>query len=123
MKIFREDELETELERCRSELAALRGGKTSNGPSMAPPPPRPRPVSATDEPCELCGEAGHDLEHCPIFAGPDVDSPSTRAPASRCVRAVKVVADRWRSTGEPFCSDCESYGHTPEECPSAEECF
>jgi CAP-Gly domain-containing linker protein 1 len=51
-KIYREDELESELERYKK-MAGVPSSSRGGG-------------NGEEEECEMCGELGHDLEACPI---------------------------------------------------------
>ncbi|GJN91450.1 hypothetical protein Rhopal_004473-T1 [Rhodotorula paludigena] len=106
-KIYREDELETELEKYKA-LAA----KTP-GPSAAARPNGS--VKKTDSlvgkgnvECEMCGEKGHDL---------DSEKRSSVASTS------SAAAGNGVGGAADYCDDCEEYGHSLEDCPLASEIF
>ena len=110
-KIFREEELERDLER-------LRGGHTSTPPlrrkssrtilrhSATPPPstsPPPPPVSESTTVnenlwCEICEEKGHDILGCKAVFG---DKPTTA-----------LANGERRSVG--YCENCDRWDHTTE---------
>ncbi|GAA5914168.1 hypothetical protein JCM6882_004944 [Rhodosporidiobolus microsporus] len=126
-KIYREDELETELERYKS-LASSNGHHTSS-PSSAPylngngngsankalDAGSETDGEAGEGECEMCGRTGHDLDACPEFSG----SP-TKSAASR--RGSLPPATDANGAAE-YCDDCEEYGHSLENCPLAAEIF
>ncbi|KAM0745878.1 hypothetical protein T439DRAFT_384504 [Meredithblackwellia eburnea MCA 4105] len=62
--------------------------------------------------CEMCGEQGHEIDSCPIFAG---SSGMAKTASSSSAQTV--------SNGAEFCDDCEEYGHSLEHCPLANEIF
>ena len=99
-KIFREDELESELKRLRDKSSSANQASTqhasrseksstssmiSNGSKSST-----SSTQAEDNPdaCELCGELGHDIEGCPIMSPRD---------------ALAVTDDL-------FCENCETMG-------------
>ncbi|KAJ7262294.1 hypothetical protein B0H12DRAFT_1321913 [Mycena haematopus] len=108
-KIYREDELEQELERTKEKLARQR--KSSKGSSEAVDTRR-RPasvagsdVSDTEGVCEICEKPGHDIFTCSLLsAGTPTD-------------------DRTSSDSELFCEDCESHGHVAADCPHSLDVF
>lgn len=57
-KIYREDELESELEKYKrlAAKAPAASSKTNGATSVA------------EDVCDMCGETGHDLDSCPICA-------------------------------------------------------
>ncbi|KAF7376043.1 hypothetical protein MSAN_00019100 [Mycena sanguinolenta] len=108
-KIYREDELEQELERTKEKLARQR--KASKGSSEVVDSRR-RPasvasseVSDTEGVCEICEKPGHDIFTCSLLsAGTPTD-------------------DRNSSDSELFCEDCEGHGHVAADCPNALDVF
>ncbi|KAF7965387.1 hypothetical protein HWV62_44085, partial [Athelia sp. TMB] len=108
-KIYREDELEQELEKAKEKLARAerKVGKS--------PGPRPRlsassgqtSSSASDidsEVCELCDQPGHDMFNCDGL--PPLAPKSLREDPSSL-----------------YCDDCDTHGHTTANCPHAMEVF
>ncbi|KAF7973871.1 hypothetical protein HWV62_14088 [Athelia sp. TMB] len=108
-KIYREDELEQELEKAKEKLARAerKVGKS--------PGPRPRlsassgqtSSSASDidsEVCELCDQPGHDMFNC--------DGLPPLAPKSL-----------HEDPSSLYCDDCDTHGHTTANCPHAMEVF
>ncbi|KZV63167.1 hypothetical protein PENSPDRAFT_221273 [Peniophora sp. CONT] len=134
-KIYREDELEQEVERLRAKAAR----KSSR--SGAPPPPPAEDarrgsialVSTTNprasisssiagssvnghgdvgpgvEVCEICEQPGHDIFTCEALKG-------SGAPVGPPPSGGADVPD-------VFCEDCEGYGHTAAECPPSLDVF
>ncbi|KAJ7045398.1 hypothetical protein C8F04DRAFT_1388040 [Mycena alexandri] len=106
-KIYREDELEEELERTKDKLARQR--KSSKGSSEVSDTRR-RPgsiasseISDTEGVCEICEKPGHDIFSCSLLAaGAPDDAPSS---------------------AELFCEDCESHGHVAADCPHSLDVF
>ncbi|KAK4704459.1 hypothetical protein P7C70_g1762, partial [Phenoliferia sp. Uapishka_3] len=116
-KIYREDELELELEKFKS-LVSKSGmsdrplSSRTNGTSTASHS-RNSSVLHDDFECEMCGEKGHDLDSCPEFGGT-----STNLMKMTSSSLMPTKAD-----GAEFCDDCEEYGHSLELCPMANEMF
>ncbi|KAF7361997.1 CAP-Gly domain-containing linker protein 2 [Mycena venus] len=107
-KIYREDELEQELERTKEKLARQR--KISKGSSEVVDTRRRAgsvagsDVSDADGVCEICEKPGHDIFTCSLLsAGTPTD-------------------DR-TSDSELFCEDCESHGHVAADCPHSLDVF
>ncbi|KAJ7733766.1 hypothetical protein DFH07DRAFT_928669 [Mycena maculata] len=108
-KIYREDELEQELERTKEKLARQR--KASKGSSEVDTRRRPGSVASSDVSdtegvCEICEKPGHDIFSCSLLS------------------AGGSVPDRGSSSGtELFCEDCESHGHVAADCPHSLDVF
>ncbi|KAJ7497179.1 hypothetical protein FB451DRAFT_1075615 [Mycena latifolia] len=106
-KIYREDELEQELERAKDKLARQR--KSSKGSSEVVDTRRRAEsmtpdVSDNEGICEICEKPGHDIFSCSLLgAGTSPDGPS--------------------SGTELFCEDCESHGHIAANCPHSLDVF
>lgn len=68
-KIYKEDDLEAELEKYKK-LAALNGPRShTNGSGRSGHSPSGSGNTHGDDEgllCEMCGDAGHDLDNCPI---------------------------------------------------------
>ncbi|KAM0789615.1 hypothetical protein ACM66B_000421 [Microbotryomycetes sp. NB124-2] len=126
-KIYREDELETELKKFKA-LATTNNNsnsstsnhheRTASNASSATSQSSSRRTARQDDDeggsgCEMCGETGHDLDACPIFAG---SASPTKASFSKPVRPSSADS-------QDFCDDCEEYGHSLEDCPMANEIF
>ncbi|KAJ7783014.1 hypothetical protein B0H16DRAFT_1671164 [Mycena metata] len=106
-KIYREDELEQELERTKEKLARQR--KSSKGSSEVSDTRR-RPgsiagseISDTEGVCEICEKPGHDIFSCSLLGAGTPDDAS--------------------SSAELFCEDCESHGHVAADCPHSLDVF
>ncbi|VDB83413.1 unnamed protein product [Peniophora sp. CBMAI 1063] len=134
-KIYREDELEQEVERWRAKAAR----KSSRGGAPPPPPAEDArrgsiaSVSASTNPrasiassiggssvnghgvepgvevCEICEQPGHDIFTCEALKG-------SGAPVGAPPAGGAEVPD-------VFCEDCEGYGHTAAECPHSLDVF
>ncbi|KAJ7132877.1 hypothetical protein C8R43DRAFT_1023761 [Mycena crocata] len=108
-KIYREDELEQELERTKDKLARQR--KSSKGSTEVMDTRRraasvtSSEMSDTEGVCEICEKPGHDIFSCSLLgAGSPVDGPTS-------------------SGAELFCEDCESHGHVAADCPHSLDVF
>jgi len=115
-KIYREDDLEREIERLRGKLSRAGSKKSSKTDGaekekekkeMKAPPPL---ITTTENDasavlCEICEQPGHDLFSCPILK--DNDSSAAEPSAS----------------SKEYCEDCESYGHTAANCPHSLDVF
>ncbi|RDX54967.1 hypothetical protein OH76DRAFT_1397294 [Lentinus brumalis] len=113
-KIYREDELELEIERLKEKLA--RQKKSSKTDLFEEPHARPPSSSSTlsstlgesgEEVCEICERPGHDIFTCDLLKD---DTP----PAS-----AKPRDDQ----SEMICEDCEERGHTAANCPHSLDVF
>jgi len=126
-KIFREEELEKDLERLRntSPLSPLRRKSSSSSHhrphSMTPPstsPPQPPTIEepAVDESlwCEICEEKGHDILGCKAVFG---DKPTTthRDSTASLNANGKIGMGERRSVG--YCENCDRWDHTTEGTP------
>ncbi|KAF9458432.1 hypothetical protein BDZ94DRAFT_1292002 [Collybia nuda] len=111
-KIYREDELEQELERMKDKLQrhkkssknsgdALESHGKNNGLTNTTKSNTPR-----EEVCEICERLGHDIFNCDLLKG---DTKQTH-------ESVRVASDL-------FCEDCESYGHVAADCPHSLDVF
>ncbi|KAH8828368.1 hypothetical protein DL96DRAFT_1815613 [Flagelloscypha sp. PMI_526] len=116
-KIYREacllppqgDELEQEVEHLRDKLSRQ---KKSSKSSIGSTEPKSRPSETRNgigqkesAVCEICEQPGHDIFSCSLLQDEPTVVPSTSA------------------SGEPFCSDCETSGHTADECPHSLDVF
>ncbi|EIN11336.1 hypothetical protein PUNSTDRAFT_141741 [Punctularia strigosozonata HHB-11173 SS5] len=113
-KIYREDELERELEKVKEKLGrAKKSSKSSIEPSETASIRSFQSHSSVSsfaagaangstEVCEICEQPGHDIFTCKVLAG---DEP----PASTKSTAV--------------CSDCGERGHIAEACPHSLDVF
>ena len=121
-KIFREEELEKELEQLRMGHAStppLRRKSSSSSahrpysvspPRMSPPPPPIEEEAAIDESlwCEICEEKGHDILGCKAVFG---EKPASNG-SSTVNGAGKVGMGERRSVG--YCENCDRWDHTTE---------
>ncbi len=114
LQIYREDELELEIERLKEKLA--RQKKSSKTDLFEEPHARPPSSSSTlsstlgesgEEVCEICERPGHDIFTCDLLKD---DTP----PAS-----AKPRDDQ----SEMICEDCEERGHTAANCPHSLDVF
>ncbi|BGP47793.1 hypothetical protein JCM10450v2_003658 [Rhodotorula kratochvilovae] len=130
-KIYREDELETELAKLK---ALTSGAKVSaapaNGHAKKPSAASSMLDGAEDGECEMCGEKGHDLDSCPDFAA---SSPTRTSFSSTSLAdsdaigkrscASSVMTGNGVDSAAEWCDDCEEFGHALEDCPLASEIF
>jgi chromosome segregation ATPase len=126
-KIFREEELEKDLERLRGGHAStppLRRKSSSSSqhrphsmtpPSTSPPPPptiAEEPVIDESLWCEICEEKGHDILGCRAVFG-DKPAPTTPRDSSASLNANgKIGMGERRSVG--YCENCDRWDHTTE---------
>ncbi|KAG1866743.1 hypothetical protein F4604DRAFT_2023336 [Suillus subluteus] len=118
-KIYREDELEQELERLKEKLS--RNNKKLSKNSLEPTdlPPRRRSStpnsfnrSSSEDVCEICERPGHDIFTCDLLR--DDTTPS------RDQNAVKKTNG---DSSDLFCVDCEGHGHVAADCPHSLDVF
>ncbi|KAG7445442.1 uncharacterized protein BT62DRAFT_195052 [Guyanagaster necrorhizus] len=110
-KIYREDELEQEIERLKAKLA-----KKSSSSSKHSDTSSIRRVPSTSSldasvVCEICERPGHDIFSCDLLKG---DAP---APINGTGGSMNG------GNKSLFCEDCESYGHLPVDCPHSMDVF
>jgi CAP-Gly domain-containing linker protein 1 len=128
-KIFREEELEKDLERLRNRsLSPSLRRKSSSGSghrphSMTPPTNSPPPPPTIEEEtvvdeslwCEICEEKGHDILGCKAVFG-DKPSATTNRASIRSTSTLngsgKVGKGERRSVG--YCENCDRWDHTTE---------
>jgi CAP-Gly domain-containing linker protein 1 len=122
-KIYREDDLERELEKCKQKLAQaqkpnsfsrLSGesmlSSTSARPSSTYSVSTERSVQQDDPDvdddtiCEVCGQKGHDILSCQLVFS---DAPKAQS----------------QKTAEVWCEDCESRSHSTLDCPHSQDVF
>ncbi|KAG2355679.1 hypothetical protein BDR07DRAFT_507601 [Suillus spraguei] len=118
-KIYREDELEQELERIKEKLS--RNNKKTSKNSLEPidlPPRKRSPTpsnfnrSPSEDVCEICERPGHDIFTCDLLRDD--------MPPSRDQNAVKKMNG---DSSDLFCVDCEGYGHLAADCPHSLDVF
>ncbi|KAF8591027.1 hypothetical protein K439DRAFT_1657108 [Ramaria rubella] len=122
-KIYREDDLERELERYKDKLARASQRKLSKASgesaiSLAPPSVTSEssihPDRALDgDVCEICEQPGHDIFSCHLLKD---DIPSLGRSSRTETLTDSEPADLW-------CEDCESHGHTAADCPHSMDVF
>jgi len=112
-KIYREDELEQELERMKDKLARQKKpskGATDTldvchrGNSLVNPT-----NFASQQLCEICERPGHDIFSCDLLKE---EVPRNLKPAENSGDSL-----------DQFCDDCESHGHAAPNCPHSLEVF
>ncbi|EFI28199.1 CAP-Gly domain-containing protein [Coprinopsis cinerea okayama7 len=108
-KIYREDELEQEIERLKEKIS--RAKKRSVEPSNASNRLSTSSVSSSEvvgnsgsQVCEICERPGHDIFNCDLLKDDMPTTPST-------------------TSSELVCADCETPGHTASECPYSQDVF
>ncbi|SCZ90504.1 BZ3500_MvSof-1268-A1-R1_Chr9g10859 [Microbotryum saponariae] len=139
-KIYREDELETELEKYKALAAKVPSSSSTSGGALSLTATtkgngltRSSKEEDDDEDngeCELCGDM-HDLESCPIFAGSSSPSKVGRPRASvsggqrhaKSASLASISSEGVKTSTEAYCDDCEEYGHALEDCPLANDIF
>ncbi|KAL1742069.1 hypothetical protein HDZ31DRAFT_84391 [Schizophyllum fasciatum] len=102
-KIYREDELEQEIERLNNKLAKQKK-KMSDRPSSTAS--TLSTASESTQVCEICERPGHDIFTCDLL----------KEDSGRSSRASSTTTDL-------FCEDCEGHGHTAAECPHSQDIF
>lgn len=115
-KIYREDELEQELERLKEKLSRNTKKLSKNSLEPTDLPPRKRSStpnsfnrSSSEDVCEICERPGHDIFTCDLLRDDTTDQ-----------NAVK------KTNGDPsdlFCVDCEGHGHVAADCPHSLDVF
>ncbi|KAI0309079.1 hypothetical protein OF83DRAFT_1288737 [Amylostereum chailletii] len=112
-KIYREDELEQEVERLKEKISRTQR-KLSKG-ALDVNRTADTVVSQTDDGrlgvradiCEICEQPGHDIFTCDVLKGDSM--PSSAASSS--------------TSSELYCGDCETYGHLAVDCPHSMDVF
>lgn len=119
-KIYREDELEQEVERLKDKAArAKKSSKNStetNGTRHRLSSASSNTMSsggAGQDVCEICERPGHDIFNCDLLKE-DGASKKTSTPVTT-----------WppRTVVDLFCEDCESHGHVAADCPHSLDVF
>ncbi|KAH9929550.1 uncharacterized protein BXZ73DRAFT_90402 [Epithele typhae] len=116
-KIYREDELEAEIDRLKEKLAKSQKKLSKND---LPEEPLHRPASSAstmssvgqsgEEVCEICERPGHDIFTCDLLKE-GAPPPSSASSHFR------------RDEDEAICEDCEERGHTAANCPHSLDVF
>ncbi|KAH9935437.1 uncharacterized protein B0H18DRAFT_975714 [Fomitopsis serialis] len=117
-KIYREDELERELERLRDKVARSqrKASKTSTEPTTPNAAitsdgnlPNTSVIENSQDVCEICERPGHDIFSCDLL--------KDGMPSADSVRSSTAVLE------ELYCEDCEGRGHTAANCPHSLDVF
>ncbi|KZT43537.1 hypothetical protein SISSUDRAFT_1124675 [Sistotremastrum suecicum HHB10207 ss-3] len=124
-KIYREDDLERELERCKEKLARVnkKSSKSSGEGLRIPSPHSPNTSGLRQEGqqsgdhCEICDQPGHDIFTCPMLKdGQSSHESGYEKKYSNDSRRTSDVSALW-------CEDCESAGHVAADCPHSLDVF
>ena len=121
-QIYREDELEREIERLKDKLSRSQK-KSSKTDLPLPDDPTGRPPSVastmsstlgqnTEEVCEICERPGHDIFTC------DLLKEGAAPPSAGIMGGSSLHED-----AELICEDCEERGHTAANCPHSLDVF
>ncbi|KAI0266879.1 hypothetical protein BC834DRAFT_873993 [Gloeopeniophorella convolvens] len=113
-KIYREDELEQEIEQLKERLVRSEK-KSSKRANQAPTASTAESMESmsevsfqgapTGDVCEICEQPGHDIFTCDLLRGGDASGGKDAPPS------------------ELFCEDCENYGHVAADCPHSMDVF
>ncbi|CAE6445803.1 unnamed protein product [Rhizoctonia solani] len=113
-KIYREDDLERELERYKEKLARSQrpSGESmlTNGTSKSKS--NIKVITSTVDRCELCDSKDHDGMDCPLLHDGGEDEPT-----------VKISSAVEKDKTKGWCADCEEFGHGVENCPNSQDVF
>ncbi|KAF8844266.1 hypothetical protein BDN67DRAFT_963002 [Paxillus ammoniavirescens] len=122
-KIYREDELEQEVERLQEKLS--RSKKSSRNDTEPGSEQRRASTVSTvmssdddlrstprEDVCEICERPGHDIFTCDLLKEDAPAAPSRGTPAPR-----------QSDISGLYCVDCEGYGHTASDCPHSLDVF
>ncbi|KAK0229731.1 hypothetical protein EDD85DRAFT_122029 [Armillaria nabsnona] len=115
-KIYREDELEQEIEHLKAKLAkkSSSSSKLSDTSSIRRVPSTSSLASLdAGAVCEICERPGHDIFSCDLLKG--------NAPAP--INGTGAALNGNTTDKSLFCEDCESYGHLPVDCPHSMDVF
>ncbi|KAA1472859.1 hypothetical protein DENSPDRAFT_779052 [Dentipellis sp. KUC8613] len=105
-KIYREDELEHEIERLKDKLSRSqkkisKGASESNG-SLDSLSLKSDGRQHSGDVCEICEQPGHDIFTCDVLKGDGAAG---------------------AESADVFCLDCESHGHVAADCPYSADVF
>lgn len=117
-KIYREDELEQEIERLKEKLTRNKKRepndmvqrKLSFSSDVASSGDEFRSVQS--DVCEICERPGHDIFTCSLL--------KDGAPAHTSTSKLTPADD---PSSERYCVDCENYGHVASDCPHSLDVF
>ncbi|KAJ7594052.1 hypothetical protein C8J56DRAFT_925889 [Mycena floridula] len=111
-KIYREDELEQEIERLKDKVSRHKKSSKSSIEAPGSSHGRDRALSNTSETseavCEICERPGHDIFTCDLLQ--DDASTSSRTTSQR-------------ASTDLFCEECEGHGHAAADCPHSLDVF
>ncbi|KAG9012483.1 hypothetical protein FRB94_005800 [Tulasnella sp. JGI-2019a] len=142
-KIYREDDLEREIERLNEKISRRRSSrKNSAGDALSGIGHRSSPSRASmasaesvgkaaeeEQPvCEVCGEHGHDLVQCETLGfGSNATTTSVSSASNVTVGPSAETHSVPASEGEDldhWCDNCEVLGdHVTDNCPHSDEVF
>ncbi|KAF8135507.1 hypothetical protein EV363DRAFT_797597 [Boletus edulis] len=114
-KIYREDELEQEVERLKEKLSRSKKSCTDPADLQRRASSASTALSSDDDDvlsvsredvCEICERPGHDIFTCDLLKE---DAPPPRAKPSLSLTL--------------YCVDCEGYGHVAADCPHSLDVF
>ncbi|KAI9509749.1 hypothetical protein F5148DRAFT_1374978 [Russula earlei] len=112
-KIYREDELEQEVERLKEKLTRIEKKSSKRGPATGLLSADPLDSSDTNQGtlagdvCEICEQPGHDIFTCDLLRG----------------RSASVAGGKDAPPSDLYCEDCENYGHVAVDCPHSMDVF
>ncbi|KAH9048365.1 hypothetical protein EDB84DRAFT_1457717 [Lactarius hengduanensis] len=114
-KIYREDELEQEIEQLKEKLARSekKSSKRANqamsllSADSLDSLSDANQATLTGDVCEICEQPGHDIFTCDLLRGSAAPAPGGKDAAP----------------SELFCEDCENYGHVAVDCPHSMDVF
>ncbi|KAJ1304313.1 hypothetical protein OPQ81_005473 [Rhizoctonia solani] len=113
-KIYREDDLERELERYKEKLARAQkqSGESmlTNGTSKSKS--GIKVITNMADRCELCASKDHDGMDCPLLHDGGEEEPT-----------LKLSSAIEKENAKEWCADCEEYGHGVENCPNSQDVF
>ncbi|KAG8956234.1 hypothetical protein FRC04_004311 [Tulasnella sp. 424] len=136
-KIYREDDLEREIERLNEKISRRRSRKVSGDSlrhSIEPPRPPsqgsmvsavvPPEAEGDDHPCELCGQHGHDLASCDIVGFSAAEHAAELAATTTTTSTASAAEPEAADDQDHWCENCEVLGdHVTEDCPYGDDVF
>ncbi|KAI0278516.1 hypothetical protein BGY98DRAFT_1096749 [Russula aff. rugulosa BPL654] len=114
-KIYREDELEQEIEQLKEKLARIEKKTSKRGNQATGLVSANSFDSLADvnqgvvagDVCEICEQPGHDIFTCDLLRG----------------GAAPAAGGKDAPPSELYCEDCENYGHVAVDCPHSMDVF